>query len=182
MDASPGIRSDPIGRRLDLSHQADHHAEDFERVFWTDDRISLVLGPQHETSVLEIEALQRELVVDDRHDDIALLRGSALFDDNEIALEDPGIDHRIAPDADEHGLRGALDQVVVERDGIRLVVGDRLRQARAHESGGERRRSGVDSRYPASFIRATIAATDDFERNPSKPPIDEYDGSARCRA
>jgi hypothetical protein len=44
------------------------------------------------------------------------------------------------------------------------------------------RRSGVDSRKPASLSRATSAATDDFDLSPRRLPIDAYDGSARCIA
>jgi hypothetical protein len=46
---------------------------------------------------------------------------------------------------------------------------------------GASRRSGVDARKPANLSRATIAATDDFDFNPSNWPIDAYDGSARWR-
>jgi hypothetical protein len=47
---------------------------------------------------------------------------------------------------------------------------------------GARRRSGVDSRKPASFSRAISAATEDFDLRPSRAPIDAYDGIARWRA
>jgi len=86
-----------------------------------------------------------------------------------------------------------VDQVIVDRQRVGLArhrldwVG--LRGPVLRPSGrskkrrvGARRLSGVESTKPASLSRATNAATDDFERNPNKPPIDEYEGSTRCRA
>src|ERR1700676_3205544 len=65
-----------------LAHQADHDPEDFEGGLGADDRIGLVLWAQDELAAVEIEALERELVVDDGHHDIAAARGTALFDDD----------------------------------------------------------------------------------------------------
>lgn len=85
-----------------------------------------------------------------------------------------------------------LDQVIVDRERLGVTALDRLGQAGAHRGLGQGPREepsrrgestvGVDSSIPASFSRATSAATDDFERRPRRLPIDEYEGSARCRA
>src|SRR6185312_2829089 len=94
--------------RSELAHEPDHHAEDLEAVVGTNGRVRLVLGAQDELAALAVEALQRELVVDDRDDDVATLRGGALLDDDEIAVEDTRVDHRVALDADQHRLRRVL--------------------------------------------------------------------------
>src|SRR5437773_12131364 len=65
--------------KSELPDEPDHHAEDLERAFGTYDRISLVFGSQHQFSAFEIQALQRELIVDDRDDYFALLLGDTSF-------------------------------------------------------------------------------------------------------
>jgi hypothetical protein len=63
---------------LELAHEPDHDAEDLQGAFGADGRVGLVLRAQDELARLEVEALQRELVVDDRYDDVALLGARAL--------------------------------------------------------------------------------------------------------
>ena len=55
------------------------------------------------------------------------LADGRLLDDDEIAFEDAGVHHRIALDPDQHRLRRALDQVVVDRQRVGLGVVDRVR-------------------------------------------------------
>src|SRR5439155_12148936 len=124
--------------KSELADEPDHHAEDLERAFRAYDRISLVFGPQHELPAFEIQALQGELVVDDRDDDFALLRGDTFFDDDEVAIENAGILHRIALHADEHRRGWAVDQVIIDRDGIRFVIVYRIGQPGTHRPCGER--------------------------------------------
>src|SRR5436309_2869772 len=93
-----------------LAHQSDHDAEDFERALGTDDRICLVLGAQDEVAAIEIETLERKLIVDDGDDDVAASRRGAFLDDDEIAVENSRVLHRISLDPYENRLRGSLDQ------------------------------------------------------------------------
>src|SRR4051812_1651553 len=105
--ASPARET--LRRTLDFPNESHHHAEDLERALGPNDRIGLVLGPQDECAVLDVEPFQRELAVDDCDDDIALLRSRAFLDDDQVAFENAGVHHRIASDAYEHRLRRPLD-------------------------------------------------------------------------
>ena len=88
--------------------------------------------------LLEIEALQRELAVDDGDDDVAALGGGRLFDDDEVALENAGVDHRIALHPHQHRLRRVFDQVVVDGQRVALPVVDRVGQAGLDRRLGQR--------------------------------------------
>src|SRR5439155_3065148 len=87
-----------VRRSGGLAHQPDHDAEDFEGALRPDDRIGLILRAQDEAAAIEIEALERKLIVDDGDDDVAASRCAALLDDHEIAVENSRILHRIALD------------------------------------------------------------------------------------
>jgi hypothetical protein len=117
---------------LELAHEPDHHAEDFERAFGTDHRVGLVLRLQHELAALDVEAFQRELTVDNRDDDVAALGRRGLLDHHQVAFENAGVLHRIALDPDQHRLRGALDQVVVDGQRIGVSIVDGIGLARLH--------------------------------------------------
>src|SRR6185437_410081 len=53
------------------AHQPRHDAEDFETPFGPQHGVGLVRGLQHEPALFPFQVLHRELVVDDRHDDVA---------------------------------------------------------------------------------------------------------------
>src|SRR5215831_6446229 len=76
-----------------LANQADHHTEDFQRSFGADDRVGLVLRSKNEASALHVEALQSELAIHDRDDDLAAPRRRALFYHREIAVQNPRVLH-----------------------------------------------------------------------------------------
>src|SRR5438045_2236282 len=101
-------------RSSELANEPDHYAEDLERAFGPNRRIGLVLGLEDKLTGLDIEAFQGELIVDDGHDDFTLLRRGALLDDDEIAVENAGVLHRIALDPNQDRRRWTLDQVVVD--------------------------------------------------------------------
>src|SRR5436190_244574 len=100
---TPSHSSRWIKEALELAHESNHHAEDLKRAFGTDHRISLVFRSQYELATLDVQALQRELVVDDGNDDVTLVRGDTLFNDDKIAVENAGVLHRIALHAHEDG-------------------------------------------------------------------------------
>ena len=126
------------GRGLELAHQPDHDAEDLERALGPDHRVRLVLRLEDEHALVDVQPLQRELVVDDRDDDVAAPRRGALLDDDEVAIEDARVHHRVALDANEHRRRRMLDQVVVDRQRVAAGVVDRVRHAGANRHRGER--------------------------------------------
>src|ERR1022692_806116 len=114
----------------DLAHQPHHDAEYLQRAFGSDDRKSLVLRTQDESPALQIETLERELIVDDRDHDFAAPRAGALFDDDEISVKHASVDHGIALDPHEHRSRRVLDEIIVESQRVRGAVVDRAWQSR----------------------------------------------------
>src|SRR5262249_53202235 len=138
-----------------LADEAHHHAENLQRAFGTDDGIRFVLGTQDEAPTLEVEPLERKLIVDDRDDDLSAASGVALFDHDEIAVENAGFLHRVSLHAYENRLRRALDQVVVDRQRVGRRLVDRIRQAgmdrrvgqRTLEEAARRREPAIGGRF-----------------------------------
>ena len=58
-----------------------------------------ILRLQPDPAGLAIERLNRRFTIDHRDDDLSVLRGRLRLDDDQIAVEDRGIDHRVALDA-----------------------------------------------------------------------------------
>jgi anaerobic selenocysteine-containing dehydrogenase len=148
-------RAPDADQRLELAYEPDHHAEYLEAALRPDDGIGLVLRLQHELAALKIQALQRELTVDDRHHNIATLGRGRLFDDNQIALENPGVHHRVTFDANQHGLRRPFDQVIVDGQRIALRIIDRIGHARLYRCLSERPLEEPFGRREA-FVRRRI--------------------------
>src|SRR3990172_9191011 len=77
-----------------------------------------VLGLQPDVIGLAVVALDRGLVLNARHDDVAVARGGLTADDDEVAVVDARPDHAVAADADDervgvaHKLRGQREIVL----------------------------------------------------------------------
>ncbi|KQQ20247.1 hypothetical protein ASF56_20200 [Methylobacterium sp. Leaf122] len=63
-------------------------------------------------------ALDRHLAIDGRHDDTAVARLQAAIDAGKIPVENPGIAHRVAPDAPEKGGRWVRHEPARQLEGI----------------------------------------------------------------
>src|SRR2546426_6068911 len=115
--------------------------------------MSLVLGSQHDSTLLAAESLQREFVVHNRHDDVANVGGCALLHDDDVARMDSGVDHGIALYFDKDRLRRIGDQVLVDcqsiGSGIRSLGGQPRLYALVYAALEETR-----SRLKASVRRA----------------------------
>ena len=95
-----------ISRRLELPEDTDDLAQDSEaRPFPDPDGgEGFVLGPEDHPLPVHLEALDRDLVIHHRHDD---LTGESLrlnLDKHEIAIEDAGIPHAVTLDVQQEGL------------------------------------------------------------------------------
>ena len=87
--------------------------------------VGRVGGFQRDRRALAAEALQRRLfIVDQRHDDVARIGGLGIADDHRIAVEDAGVDHRIALHL-ERVMVAARQHFRWNRNRMRLVL-DRL--------------------------------------------------------
>ena len=95
-DAASGGRAMPrevvIQTPPEQADDAPEHADFLERI----GSIVVVLGLQADVVGLAEEALDRRLLADERDDDVAV-RGDVLgAHDDEVALEDAGVLHRVA--------------------------------------------------------------------------------------
>src|SRR6202011_1622918 len=122
----------------DLAHESYHDAEYFQRAFRSDDWIGLVLRPEDEAAPLEIEPLERKLIIDDRNDDFAAPCTRSLLDDDKIAVQHTGVDHGIAFDPHQHRLRRMLDKVIVEGKRVSGPVIDRAWKPCVHRGLSQR--------------------------------------------
>ena len=114
---------------------------------------ALFSGRRTKRPALEIEALERELVVDDRDHDFAAPCTGALLDHDKIAVEHAGIDHRIALDSYQHRSRRMLDEIIVERQRVGGPVVDRVGQSRVHRRFGQRALKEAPRRRQAPIRR-----------------------------
>jgi hypothetical protein len=119
------------------SHQSRHHTEDLQAPSWANDRVGFVRGLQDETALFPVQVLHGECIVHNRHDDIADVGVGLLFDHDQVAFVDAGIDHRIALDAHEARFRRHAHEVVVDRHEVIAVAERRIGQARLHGIVGE---------------------------------------------
>src|SRR5436190_19989514 len=70
-----------------------------------DRRHRALRGLQPDTVLLFVEALQRcDVVLENRDDDVAVACGVLLLHDDEVAVVDVVVDHRLAPDAENERL------------------------------------------------------------------------------
>src|SRR5205807_290594 len=78
---------------------------------------------EHDLVALAGEGLDRGLLAGDAgDDDVALLGGGLLTDDDVVAVEDAGLDHGVAPHA-EHEHRALAGEVGREREDLLHVLG-----------------------------------------------------------
>ena len=63
-----------------------------------------VLGREDHRLAIHLKALDRDLVIHHRHDDLTGERLRLHLDKHEVAIEDPGVAHAIALDLEEEGL------------------------------------------------------------------------------
>ena len=103
----------------------DHHSEYLDVALGTNDGISFVLRPQYDTASFTREPLQRELVVQDRDDDVTSVGSASLLHYHHVARVDAGVDHRVALHLDEDGLRRMGNQMLVDGDRVGDGVGNR---------------------------------------------------------
>ena len=113
-------------------------------------------GPQDDLAPLAQEGLDRRFLARDAgDDDVAVVGGVLLAHDHVVAVEDPGVDHRVAPDP-EHEQVAVAGEVLGEGHGLFDVLGGAAprcrrrrhrRGGRAGPGGGRRsRRSRARSR------------------------------------
>ena len=88
---------------------------------------------QPDVAVLALERLDGGLAVDHRGDDVAVLGGRLLADDDVVAVADRGVDHRVADDLEQEQ-RALADQLLGQREDVL--------DAPPRPGSGRRRRSG----------------------------------------
>jgi len=77
----------------------------------------------HDPSLAK-ECLNRELIVDHSHDNIAVLGRERSIDNDMVAVIDAGIAHGLTPDTHVKGSVGLMDENVVKVDALlRMVLG-----------------------------------------------------------
>src|SRR6266850_7797541 len=143
---------------LILSHHADDDALHLYLVGIDHQRLHRrVGGLQADTAVLPVELLQRHVEPAEQRDHhFAVVRRLAVLDDDEIAVADLLVDHRIAPDAQHIRIALAGERF---RNRDRLRSGNRL----DWRTGGDKSQQGKFQR-PSSDARR-----DEFHRPASIP-------------
>lgn len=88
--------------------------------------IGLVLRHQPDLAVSLVEALDRELAVDDGHDDVFVTGRFRPVDDEQVAVVQVRIDHGIPVHMGEEGRGGMLDEVLMQVERfLEVIVGGR---------------------------------------------------------
>ena len=125
---------------MDVAHE--HAADDDVHAVGDLDRfVADVFGAEADFSVGDFDLLERAFAVDDGDDDVVVLRGEAVVDHEQIAVEDAGDGHAIALGPVEEGGGRMGDDVLVEVDAFFDVVvggggeacGDAQSEERAEE-------------------------------------------------
>ena len=80
--------------------------------------VALVGGHEVEPVVTQGDALDGELTVDEAHGDVAVVRVKGLVDDDEVAVANSRVNHRVAAHARTKGGGGAVDERAVQVDGV----------------------------------------------------------------
>ena len=115
---------------LIIAHQADDLAENCDLV--NNDRCKrVVLRLQTEVAVFFVEGFDRCFVVDQGNDHIAVFRDRRTFGDDDVAVEDPGVQHAFT--ADMQGEQGLILGSVA---GIGYV-GFHLLHSKDRQTGGD---------------------------------------------
>src|SRR5258706_8326461 len=119
---------------LILPHDPDDHALHLHLVWIDHQRLHRRVGRlEAHAAVLAVELFQRDIEPAKQRDHhLAIVGGLAILDDDEVAVADLLVDHRVALDAKHVGVALAGQRL---RHGDRLVARDRLdRCARGHKS------------------------------------------------
>src|SRR5215212_9515138 len=126
---APG-RTRPTARRSVATNQTDQLALNLDPVGAEHARlVARVCRLERDRGAAAAEALQRRLlVVDQRHDDVAGVRRLLAADDDEVALEDTGLDHRVAAHL-ERVVLAAGEELRRHRDRVAAVLDRRDRRA-----------------------------------------------------
>ena len=93
-----------------------HVLQNFERL------VSLIVGHEEEFAVALRDAFDGQFAVDNRDDDVSVLRFERAVNDEDVAGMNPRADHRIARDAHEEGGRRMFDEVAIEIESSLYVV------------------------------------------------------------
>src|SRR5262249_58975741 len=103
---------------LQLAVHADHHTEEHggaEVAGADEDGGHLgVGGLEADVVLLGVEVLHRRLVADEGDHDVAALGGDLLADEDVVAAEDAGLDHRVAVDAQAEDVAAAADHAALD--------------------------------------------------------------------
>jgi hypothetical protein len=103
------------------------------------------------------EPLDRRLLPHERHDDLAVERGVLRPDDDEVAVEDAGLDHRVAPDR-EHELAVVA---IGERRHVDVLLDVLLRQDRlARGDGAHERQPAVPADHALRRVDRPVEQLD----------------------
>jgi hypothetical protein len=122
-------------------------------------RIGLVLGPKDYLAVTSEQALDRRLLtIDHRRHDVTFGGVGLATDDDQVAIEDAGVDHRVALDP-KHEYRSSTHQRLGQTEDVLDVLGGQHRAAGgdpsyqwdlAHVFG--QLRGGLGSRLPTQHL------------------------------
>ena len=123
----------------------------------------IVLGLEPDAAALLEEPLDRRLLrhlvlADERHDDVAVLGGLLPANHDEIAFEDPRIDHRVALDAQEELLAPARKRLR-DAEVVLDVLLDRKPYAEASAAAWAAVETGI-SEGMLAFARKAIEGSD----------------------
>src|SRR4051794_3642624 len=110
------------------TNERNHHALHVQLARRNEIRIHRVLRLQIFPAAIDYVTLERCLAVNQRGDDVAVVRVFAVFEDDNVAVENVRIDHRIAADSQREGaaVLRCVDVVSVERHmAINRLLGQR---------------------------------------------------------
>ena len=97
------------------------------------DGLIVVVGrDKPETILVEPDTFQRELAIDITHRKLVVVRGQTFIDDEQVAVMDTHVFHRVALDPSVKGRRGVFYQLSIEVDGELHKVIRRRRKARTN--------------------------------------------------
>ena len=179
-------------RRI-FPEQPNHHPKDLQILPRTNYRVSLVRRPQNKATLLPIQALERELVVDDRDDDVTDVCAGALFHDNRIAIQDAGIESPLTLMSRVFAGLGTRCASISNDSGTASTAGlgtpARTFSATLRSKNrrpGLRRLSGALSSNSSDLRRWTISATEALDRNTAarimELPVDRMGDIVVCSA
>src|SRR5690606_16038523 len=130
-----------------------------------DGGVGVVGGEQPHVAVLALEGLDRRLVLDERSDDLPVLRHRLAPHDDPVAVADGGVDHRVARDPQEEEL-AVTDELAGEGEDVLdgLLGEDRPTGRDPPDDGDEGGRRGVAGVLRAAeLLGALHLAADDLD-------------------